>query len=159
MHVAAGKDRLTHFMRTSERESEHGGQIGHRGAPATRCVCMCVRISLALLMTDCLCGVRAGFEKVLNLPWYHHSGTHHPCTHSSGSSKTFLFPFHLSVKRSGRKPHRRNMKMLLMGGPQWKSSFLEVRQGAFLLQLASFHYLHTVFKSPSQILISLLYEV
>lgn len=40
------------------------------------CVCLCVS-----LMTDCLClyGVKAGLEKVLNLPWYHHSSVHtHP---------------------------------------------------------------------------------
>ena len=40
--VAVGKDRPTHLTRMyGLRESVHGGQSGHQGAPATKCVCVC----------------------------------------------------------------------------------------------------------------------
>lgn len=82
--VAVGKDKLTHLPRMySLREKAHGGQGGHQGAQATKCMC----VSLVLLMTYCLGLWSPGrLRKGIGTPIIQ---AHRTCTHFLGLPFTF----------------------------------------------------------------------
>lgn len=75
--------------------------------------------------------------------------THHTHMHTSWGSNTFLFPFHLSVKHTAGKSHRRGIwKWGWWVAYSGEPSFPEVLHHAFILQLASVLTMQYAIKWP-----------